>query len=207
MSNLPERQPAPHEMRASDADRDRVARVLREAAGDGRLGMDELEGRLEAVYAAKTYGELAPITRDLPVTDDLGRDLGYQGPRGVDAPTWKSGVAVMSEFRREGVWAVPETFTAFAFWGGGKIDLRDAVLPPGEVRIRAWAIMGGIDIIVPDDMTVHVRGVGFMGGFDGRASGAGAAGSPRVVISGLAFWGGVNTRRKARKQRKKLGGA
>src|SRR5690242_7901598 len=58
--------PEPQHMRASDADRERVANVLREAAGDGRLTMDELDERLDAVYAAKTYAELEPITHDLP---------------------------------------------------------------------------------------------------------------------------------------------
>ena len=53
-------------LRASDADRERVANTLREAAGDGRLTMEELDERLDAVYAAKTYAELEPITRDLP---------------------------------------------------------------------------------------------------------------------------------------------
>src|ERR1700722_13902071 len=58
--------PEPHHLRASDADRERVANVLREAAGDGRLTMDELDERLDAGYAAKTYAELEPITHDLP---------------------------------------------------------------------------------------------------------------------------------------------
>src|SRR6195256_616203 len=58
--------PEPRNLRASDADRERVANVLREAAGDGRLTMDELDERLDAVDAAKTYAELEPITHALP---------------------------------------------------------------------------------------------------------------------------------------------
>ena len=54
-------------LRISDADRHQVAELLREAAGEGRLDIDELEERLEATYAAKTYGELVPLTADLPV--------------------------------------------------------------------------------------------------------------------------------------------
>ncbi|MGH8775260.1 MAG: DUF1707 SHOCT-like domain-containing protein [Jiangellaceae bacterium] len=53
--------------RASDADRDCVAEVLRAAAGDGRLSLAELQERLEALCAAKKYGELAPVVADLPV--------------------------------------------------------------------------------------------------------------------------------------------
>jgi hypothetical protein len=53
-------------MRASDADRERFAETLREAAGEGRLEPDELEERLEAVYAARTLADLDSLTADLP---------------------------------------------------------------------------------------------------------------------------------------------
>jgi Domain of unknown function (DUF1707) len=53
-------------LRASDDDRERVADVLRQAAADGRLTLAELQDRLEALYAAKTYGELEPVVSDLP---------------------------------------------------------------------------------------------------------------------------------------------
>jgi hypothetical protein len=52
--------------RASDAEREATAEQLRVAAGDGRLDPEELEERLEAAYGAKTVGELAALTRDLP---------------------------------------------------------------------------------------------------------------------------------------------
>src|SRR3954462_6422641 len=62
----PPRPPGP-ELRASDAARERVSEVLRDALAEGRLDMEEFEERLEATYKARTYGELTPITRDLPV--------------------------------------------------------------------------------------------------------------------------------------------
>jgi hypothetical protein len=57
----------PSQLRISDSDRHKVAEVLREAAGEGRIDMDELDERLEATYAARTYADLVPITVDLPV--------------------------------------------------------------------------------------------------------------------------------------------
>ena len=56
----------PEQLRISDDDRHRVAEVLREAAGEGRLDLDELDQRLEAAYAAKVYADLVPILADLP---------------------------------------------------------------------------------------------------------------------------------------------
>jgi hypothetical protein len=56
----------PQPVRASDADRERVAGILRGAAGAGLLTLDEVGDRLGAAYAARTTAELAPLTADLP---------------------------------------------------------------------------------------------------------------------------------------------
>jgi hypothetical protein len=53
-------------LRASDADREQVAEQLRHATAEGRLSPDELEERLEAVFAARTYGDLDALVADLP---------------------------------------------------------------------------------------------------------------------------------------------
>jgi Flp pilus assembly protein TadB len=53
-------------LRASDADRERAADRLRRAAAEGRLVTDELEQRLEAAFAARTYAKLDAVLADLP---------------------------------------------------------------------------------------------------------------------------------------------
>ena len=60
-------------LRASDADRNQVAERLRQATAEGRLGGDELETRLEALYTSRTYGELEALVADLPVSRPLTR--------------------------------------------------------------------------------------------------------------------------------------
>jgi hypothetical protein len=205
------------DLRASDADRERVAEILRDALAEGRLDMEEFEERLDATYKARTYGELTPITRDLP---DQGRSApavslakqpersGTWGDRivgGDDAGTSSWAVAVMAGFQRKGHWTVPRRFNCFAFWGGGEIDLREAYFADREIVINAVAIMGGVQVIVPPGVEVVVRGIGVMGGFDHREEGApGDPGAPRVIVTGFAFWGGVGVDRKlprAEKQR------
>src|SRR5919107_1933492 len=54
------------ELLASDAEREQHAQLLREHAAQGRLTVEELEERLDRVYAARTHGELAPVVADLP---------------------------------------------------------------------------------------------------------------------------------------------
>lgn len=57
------------EIRASDADRDKVARALREHCAQGRIAVEELSERLERVYTARTLGDLEAVTGDLPEED------------------------------------------------------------------------------------------------------------------------------------------
>ncbi|MFH9570005.1 DUF1707 domain-containing protein [Streptomyces sp. NPDC017454] len=207
------------ELRASDADRERVAEVLRDALAEGRLDMTEFQERLDTTYSARTYGELAPITQDLPVggasvaprvsmtkepegsADWAGRITGG----GEGSSSWA--VAVMSGFQRKGRWTVPRRFNSVAFWGGGDIDLREANFADREVVINCVAIMGGMNVIVPPGVEVIVRGVGVMGGFDHREEGVpGDPGGPRVIVTGFALWGGVGVERKltrAERQRQK----
>lgn len=196
------------EMRASDSDRERVAEQLREAAGHGRLTMDELEERLERAYSAKTYAELEPLTRDLPTA---GTTVPLPAPAGSGAaspliggtPTGRRwSVAIMSGSNRRGRWVVPGRYNAFAFWGGVVLDLREATFSERETVIRANAIMAGIDVIVPEGVDLHVDGFGLMGGYEDATSSQlepPPPGAPIVRITGIAFWAGVTGRRKAPK--------
>jgi hypothetical protein len=54
------------DLRAADADRERIAERLRQAAAEGRLAPDELEERLEVAFSARTYAELDALVGDLP---------------------------------------------------------------------------------------------------------------------------------------------
>jgi len=193
--------PADHGlMRVSDSDREQAADVLREAAGHGRLTMEELDERLELAYAAKTYADLAAVTRDLPGS---ARAPGAVQPamagRIGGTPRSKFAVAIMSGARRMGRWVVPRNYVGVAVMGGIELDLREAQFSEPEVTIHAYTVMGGIEITVPDDVEVDVSGIAFMGGFDHNASGPGVPGAPRVRIIGFALMGGVDVKRKPQK--------
>jgi hypothetical protein len=60
-------------IRAGNADRERVVAQLNTAFSEGRLDVAELDERVAAAYAAKTLGELVPLTADLPVGQQRGR--------------------------------------------------------------------------------------------------------------------------------------
>lgn len=205
------------ELRAGDADRERVAERLRDALAEGRLDMDEFQERLDVVYRAKTYGELEPVTRDLPAPGAPAvplvkrpaagtggeLDLASRITGGEGSSDW--GIAVMSGFQRVGRWVAPRRFNAVAVMGGGVIDLRDAYFADREVVLNCVAVMGGVDVIVPPGVEVVMRGAGLMGGFDHDTRGDDTGpepGAPRVVVTGFALWGGVGVRTKRPKKRR-----
>lgn len=193
----PARPSDPGLLRVSDADRHRVAEILREAAGEGRIDLTELDERLEAAYAAKTYADLVPITLDLPVQWPQP----VTPPRGavVRGPARERHLAIMSGVERRGAWVVPEQMTLLALMGGASLDLRRASFAAREVVITVNAFMGGAEIVVGPHTHVVVEGTGIMGGYSGpsgRVPEELDETSVTVRVRGVAIWGGVSVTRK-----------
>lgn len=195
----------PRQLRVSDNEREQVAERLREAAGEGRLGLDELEDRITAVYTAKTYAELEPITRDLPASTGAGPAA---APAARTRGRWRVGrkpgrrktFVLMGGSGNKGAWVVPKSYIAFAMMGGIELDLREAEYEDTEVTINASCLMGGIGIIVPEGLNVQVHGFGFMGGYSGTPVGPVDPGAPTVHVRGFALMGGVDVKRRPLKQ-------
>ncbi len=202
-------------IRASDTDRDAVAARLREALADGRLSPDEHSDRLDAVYNTKTRGELEPLTADLPAQaapssspDTASPRPVYGAERVVDSKaSGYASLAVMGGTERSGNWTVPARYLATTGMGGIGLDLREARFVQREVTIIATALMGGVEIIVPDDVEVRVHGIGVMGGFGSSDEIAPSSvtdpGCPVVHVTGMAIMGGVGVVRRKRKHQKR----
>ncbi|MEP6816616.1 MAG: DUF1707 domain-containing protein [Marmoricola sp.] len=195
----------PRELRISDGDRHRVAELLREAAGDGRIDLEELDQRLEATYAAKTYGDLVPITLDLPAHTDpsplVRRPSAAATNRAAAGtePTYAFSVGIFGETKRVGAWDVGNVHTATSVMGAVVIDLREARFPQGDVVINANAVMGSVEVIVNAQTRVRVEGFGIMGSYtEGRTKVPAETDreSPLVRVRGLALMGSVEVRRK-----------
>ena len=190
----------PSQLRISDQERHQVAEILREAAGEGRLDLDELDSRLEATYAARTYADLVPITLDLPShPHPLPAVRAAASSLVVPGPDKETHVAIMSGFDRRGVWVVPEHLSVFCFWGGAELDLRQAKFAAQECVVTINAVMGGAQVIVPPHVNVKMEGTGIMGGYSGPSGLVDAEltpGSPTIRIRGVAIMGGVNVERK-----------
>ncbi|WP_010540865.1 DUF1707 SHOCT-like domain-containing protein [Dietzia alimentaria] len=206
-------------VRASDAERHETARLLQKAFAEGRLTVSEFDERTEQVYQARFRTELAELTVDLsPAHGDMdfppalwpdSRDDRTPASRVTGQTGTIASVAVMSGCDRSGPWTLATSHIAVAVMGGITIDLREAYLQSSEVTVRAFAVWGGIEILVPDDLNLVMDGFGLMGGFaeesgaweqDPRPVRQAPPGAPTVRVTGLALMGGVGVRRVPRRE-------
>jgi hypothetical protein len=187
------------ELRISDTDRDHAAEVLREAHAHGRITVDELDERLTSVYAAKTEADLVPVTRDLPAT--RGPAAAAMDPRTPargrigGTPRFRTSLAILGGASRNGAWVVPPEYKAVATLGGIDLDMSNSTFAEAETVIKVYAVLGGVEITVPDDAEVDVGVVGILGGVDNGGEGPGVPGGPRIRIVGAAVMGGIEVKR------------
>lgn len=147
------------------------------------------------------------------VAGPSSRDLSAVAKAHVTGETGGStfSVAVMFGADQGGDWICPPTHYSIAVMGGVGVDLRRARFEAHETEIVAVAIMGGIEIIVPEDIRLTVQGTGLMGGFGtSKSRDVVIAGhdlppdAPRVRVTGIALMGGVDVRRVPRSDRREL---
>jgi class 3 adenylate cyclase len=175
---------------ASDAERERAALLLRDAAAEGRLTLEELSDRVASAYSARTSTDLDGLVRDLPALAAV-----TPVPERRRPTRWV--IAVMSGARRKGRWRPGDRCAAVAVMGGCKLDLRDAEISGQQIQITAVAVMGGVTIIVPEGIEVEVSGLSVMGGKNVKVADVPPRpGMPEIHVRALAVMGGVEVRSK-----------
>jgi len=102
-------------LRASDGDREQVAERLRQAAAEGRLLEEELEGRLAHALRARTYAELDPLVADLPGGRPVARRRRNVSPVATVAVTAVVAVVVLAVIALA-VMVITGLAAAWAMW-------------------------------------------------------------------------------------------
>lgn len=177
-----------------DAARDRVVDRLSTHYARDQLTLEELESRLERVYAARTVEELEAVMTGLPALALAGAPTSTVAP--LDRQQKRTYLAVMSGVVRRGAWVVPNRIRSVAFMGGIELDLREAQLDPGTTQISILTVIGGVVVTVPPNVRLESNGFAFMGGFEDqlRAPASGDPNAPVVRVTGFAMMGGVEVR-------------
>jgi hypothetical protein len=147
------------ELRASHEDRDRVAEILRVAAGDGRLTAEELDQRLEVALTARTQRELTALTVDLPATAGSAVGLTSAQPKDLVRIDTHSGTA-----RRDGPWVVPKAMDVQVTSGSVLLDFREAVIAVPVLKLHAEVKSGSICLVTKPGIVVDADDVAVRSG-------------------------------------------
>lgn len=153
--------PDERKLRVGHAERDRAVAELRDAAGDGRLTLDELDARIESAMAARTGDDLRVILADLVAPATLASMLGVQGVPVPGAPgsSWDNPVVFSAQWEdvvRAGSWIVPAFLEANAIVSSVKLVFTDARVTSPVVDISVNGGMGNVVIVVPEGFGVDV---------------------------------------------------
>ena len=189
------------EEHVSPAARERAVQDLADHFAQDRLTMHEYERRVELVYRAASADALRDLTKDLvPSPPVRVAQAPVAGTAGASVPARSSRAknffALMSGVVRRGNWTVPSRIRAFAWMGGIGLDLREANLSGPVTDIYVFAMMGGVEIIVPPDVRLESDGFAIMGGFEDQLKEPASRDpdAPLIRVHGFAFMGGVVAR-------------
>jgi Domain of unknown function (DUF1707) len=180
-------------LRVSDAERDVTLKVLNENAAVGRLTLDELEDRAGKAIGAKTRGELAALTTDLPEEGAAPavRVSGAPAVAGERKPVrWM--IAILGGGHKRGRFRAVGSINALGILGGDEIDLREAEMEGGELTLNLFSVLGGANVYVPDSIEIDMGGFSILGGNEVKGSERlPRQGAPIVRIRGFGLLGGA----------------
>src|SRR5271154_6874490 len=185
---------APRDLRASDADRDRVLALLAEAMSDGRITAEEHADRVQRAFSARTLGQLAELTADLAVPS--AQPVRLDGGRVV--------AGVFGPARRDGRWVVPENLTVTAMFGEVEVDFTQAILQTSRVQLYATVFGGRLRLIVPEGGSVMVSGQMVLGRKRGGTGPPAGPDSPVIEVKALVLGGELSVRPPPRNRRFRL---
>jgi predicted membrane protein len=109
----------------------------------------------------------------------------------ADSSAVISAVAVMGGLDRRIVAKQFRGGEMTAFWGGGKLDLREAVPADARMVVNVFAVMGGFEIIVPETWNLSLEVTPFMGGVEDKTRPPANPSAPCLVVRGFVMMSGV----------------
>ena len=117
----------------------------------------------------------------------------------IDDASTVGAIAIMGIVNRTSNTAAFSGGDLMAFMGGCEIDLRQARIADGPATIDAFAFWGGIEIKVPADWTVIVKGVPLLGGYEDNTRPRAVAEEAddirqELIVKGFAIMGGVEVK-------------
>lgn len=191
--------------RIGHKERDEAIEVLREAAGDGRITVEELDERMEKVQAAKVPVDLDEVLADLtlnlpsdryrPGSQVSRRHVGNRAIAGWDSAQPLVIKAGWEPENRRGRWQVPHSIRCEPSMSNIELNFLEAETTLPEIQVEIVAGLGNVTVVVPDDWGVNVDQLSKTWGTVKSVVGAIPEGSrPLVVVSGSVGMGTFRAR-------------
>lgn len=170
--------------RVSDREREQALTILAEAAGDGRITLEEHAERAAAAWSARMRSELDALLDDLD-----------------EAPVWAASLspgadlrAVLGNESRKGRWIVPRVLRATSVLGDCHIELQDALLSSDRTVIEATAILGSVTVFIPAGVNVVLTGSAVLGAKSSRPASTPRSATPLIEVRCKVVMGSVTVR-------------
>jgi hypothetical protein len=196
MSEKEEKLPNNLLIRVSTREIDETIQKLQMAFADGRLDEDDFDHRMQKAMLAKTRGDLGPLIEDLLFDTNSPSHCLTQGL--LTRTLGANALAIFSGIEQKGHFTLPASYRITAIMGGCTLDLRQALFESQVSEIHVTAIMGGVQIFIPEDVKVFVQGWPIMGGFSHHMNSSPHRNTftKEIRIRGVAIMGGVDVRTK-----------
>jgi len=178
--------PTASTLRASDADRDRAVDALASAAAEGRLTLEEYSERSGTALVARTLGELATLTADVPAPSAALARSETPAPAQIST--------VLGNESRKGPWVIPPHLTVRSVLGDCHLEMQNAVIRQHLTTIDATARFGSVTIFVPDGIEVRISGRAVLGARSSQLRGEPRPGAPVLEIRCDVVCGAVTVR-------------
>ena len=176
--------------------------ALCEHFANDAMSVEDFEARVDVAHRATSVDELRTLLSDLPSGDlpAVPGGAATPGPFGRNPVAPREhvketgyAIAILGGTRRTGRWTPARITHTISIMGGAELDFREAALPAGVTELKIYALMGGVEVIVPPGLNVESHGIGILGGFDHAGDELHAdPGAPTLRVSGLAMMGGVD---------------
>lgn len=165
--------------------------------GHGQISLQAFERRLDQAYELSDHQQLHALTEDLVLevnkeyADKKREEFGIRySSEPADSVDWM--VDIMGGSKRGGAWQVPPELRVITLMGGGEVDFSSAQFSAQDVRVRVACVMGGVDIKIPEGVSVYSKVVSIMGGVETKGYAAPSEDGPRIIIEGVVIMGGIN---------------
>jgi hypothetical protein len=175
------------ELRASDAERDQAIEALAEATAEGRLTLEEFSARSETALRARTQGELAVLTTDIPAPARPSA----AGLLPADARI----SALLGNETRKGSWVVPPRLTVRSVLSDCHLEMQHAVIRQHVTTVDVTVRLGSVTIFVPDGIDVRLSGRAVLGAKESELYAGPRPGAPVIDVRCDVVLGAVTVRR------------